>query len=156
MALPGLLTLLTFILPVLLAILQSALEGFHAAHEIARLVRCPRHGVLLRGLADRACGVADLLLQRFEVGADVLFHPARVLRAGALQCALRVADFFADPLVADGARRLVELACGVLLVATHLVGNLFELLLEVADLRVHRVLALAEPLRLGLAARAGL
>ena len=106
-------------------------------------------------LADGAGRVADLLLQRLEVRGDVVFHAARVLRAGALQRALGVADLLADALVADAAGRLVELARRVLLVAAHLVGDLLELLLQVGDLGVHRVLALAERLRLGLAARAG-
>src|SRR5262249_46333207 len=83
-------------------------------------------------------------------------HPAGVLRPLTLQRALRVADLLTNPLVADGTGCLVELARGILLVAAHLVGDLLELLLKVADLRVHRVLALAECLGLGLAARARL
>ena len=103
-----------------------------------------------------ACGIADLLLQRVEVRADVLFHPARVLRSGALQRALGIANLLADPLVANAAGRVVELARRVLFVAAHLVGELLELLLQVRDLGVHRVLALSERLRLRVAAGAGL
>src|SRR5207237_8236339 len=56
-------------------------------------------------------------------------------------------------LVADAAGGLIELARRLLLVAPHLVRELLELLLQIGDLRVHRVLALAERLRLRVATR---
>ena len=106
------------------------------------------------GLPSAARRVADLLLQRVEVRADVVFHRAsRTRSAVPLQRAARVADLLAHALVADAAGRLVELARRVLLVAPRLVGELLELLLQLADLRVHRVLALRELLRLAAAAR---
>src|SRR5206468_2425872 len=105
-----LLPLLPLPLPFLqFAILQSALEGFHAAHEIARLVGGAANGILLRLLADCTGSVADLFLQRVEVGREILFHPARVLRSGALQRAFGVADLLADPFVPDAAGRFIEL-----------------------------------------------
>src|SRR5204863_9086411 len=96
--------------------------------------------------------VSDLLLQRVEVRADVVLHAARV-SAALLNDALRVADLLADALVPDAAGGLIELARRLLLVAAHLVRELLELLLQIGDLRVHRVLALAERLRLRVAAR---
>ena len=65
------------------------------------------------------------------------------MRAVPCSTLLRVADLLADALVADAAGGLVELARRILLVAAHLVRQLLELLLQVGDLGVHRVLALA-------------
>ena len=150
----ALLSLLALALLALLPVLHALLGRLHASHEIAGLVRCARHGVLLRRFAHRRRRVADLLLQRVEVGADRLFHPARVLRALTLQRALRVADHFPDALVADAAGRFVELARRVALVLAHLVRHLLQLLLKIGDLRVHLLFALGERLRFRVAARA--
>jgi hypothetical protein len=95
---------------VLRSLPHPLIQRFHPAHEIARLVGRPRERILLRGLAHCARGVGDLALQPLEVRADRLLHAARVLRAGAVQRVLGVADHLADLLVADAGRGVVELA----------------------------------------------
>jgi len=161
LALLRLALLLALLLPLaaLALIAHALIERLHAADEIARLVGGTRERILLRRLTDGAGRVADFLLQRVEVGADVVFHPARdlLLRSGALlERALRVADLLADALVTNAAGRFVQLARGIFLVTPHLVRELLELLLEVGDFRVHRLFPLAERLRLRVAPRAWL
>ena len=80
----------------------------------------------------------------------------RVIARRAAQLRAAVANLLAYPLVADRAGRLFEFARRVLLIAARLVGNLFEILLQLADLRVHRLFALREVLRLLLPVGAGL
>src|SRR5205085_5992853 len=124
-ALLAVLRLLALPLALLRAIAHALIERFHAAHEIARLVGGARERILLRLAADGRGSVADLLLQRVEVRADVVLHAARV-SAALLNDALRVADLLADALVADAAGGLIELARRLLLVAPHLVRELLE------------------------------
>ena len=147
---------LALLILALLLIAHALIQRLHPAYEIARLVGRACYRILLGGLAHGAGRVGDFLLQRLEVRADVVFHPARVLGTGALQRALGIPDLLADALVANRAGCLVELARGIFLVAAHFIRDLFELLLEIGDLRVHRVLALAERLRLGGTSGAGL
>ena len=123
------------------------IERLDAAHQVARLVGGARQRILLRRLAHRGCGIADFLLQRVEIRSDRLFHPARVLRGRATERVLRVADHLADFLVADASGGFVQLARRLALIATRLVGQFFELLLQIGHFRVHRVLALGELLR---------
>src|SRR6202000_1236433 len=97
------LTLLSLFGPVA----HALIERLHAANEIAGLVDRPAGRVLLVGVPERRRRVLDFLLQPFEIGADLSFDTARVLRWAALQRVLRVADHLADPLVGDAARRFI-------------------------------------------------
>jgi len=86
---------------------------------------------------DRWLDALERELAREQGGMVVLCH--------SLACVL----WLQHARVTDGYPRAER----VLLVAPHLIGELLELRLQVGDLRVHRVLALAERLRLRVAAR---
>ena len=88
---------------------------------------------------------------RFEPIVSSIATRVLRLRAWTGHRALGVVDHFPDPLVADAAGGVVEFASGVLFVLADIVGELLELLLQVGDLGVHRVLALTDRLRLGVA-----
>jgi len=139
------------VLPLLRTIAHPLIERFQAAHQIPRLVDGAAEGILLFRLAERLGGLADLVLQPFEVGLDVGFHGARVVAGISLQRVLRVSNLLTHAFVGDAAGGLVQLARCVFLAAARFVRQLLELILETCDLLVHRVLALRERLRLGLA-----
>jgi hypothetical protein len=150
LALLALLSLLTLLRG---AIAHPLVERLHASHEIARLVDSLAERVLLVRVAERGRGVADLVLQRFEVRLDVAFHRTRVLARLTLQRVLRVADLLPHALVGDAAGRFIQLPRRLATVAARFVRKLLELILQPGDLRIHRVLALAKRLRLALPRR---
>src|SRR5207253_3187632 len=96
-----LLLAITRLLILIRAIAQPLIERLHAAHEVARLVGRLRQRILLRLVAEGVLRVGDLLFERVEIRPDILFHPRRGLRRGALQHAPRIADLFPHAFVAD-------------------------------------------------------
>ena len=85
-------------------------ERVGAAHEIARLLERSRELALLRRLSHGLRGLADLLFQRVEIGADVLLEALCVLGRLALDHAFRVPDHLLDLVVADRSGRVLQLA----------------------------------------------
>jgi hypothetical protein len=124
------------------------IERLHAAHEIARLVDGTAYRVLLVRLAKRRLRIADLVLQRIEVGLDVGLHRFCVVARLAAQRVLGVAHLLAHPLVGDASSGFIEFARRVFRIAARVVRELLELVLQLTELLVHRVLARLQPLRL--------
>ena len=141
----ALLTLLALLPLLVLRVLLRAIahpltERLEAAVDVAHPILRAVERIFLLTLAECRLRIGHALPQRVEVGRELLLdladgpHVVGLPAHRGLHRVLGVADLLANPLVGDGARRLVELARRRAVAAARLVRDLLELLLQVGDL----------------------